>query len=203
VGPATIQDAIEAFREEGYELSLNGELQPIVLDSLGGHQLTKALWAYVRRAKRGAIDAALVTGTGKDLLEATVAHILVERSGGDPTISNSPTMLGQAFVNLGLKTPLDPKKPDEPATCRVERAVYEAACAVNHLRNKEGTGHGRPWLPKVTDSEARLAVELMGVISEYLLNQHLKIPQYTQNLMCAYVGSRDRTEHFALTAKTN
>jgi len=35
----------------------------------------------VRRAKRGAADAALVTGTGKDLLEAVAAHVLQQRYG--------------------------------------------------------------------------------------------------------------------------
>lgn len=94
VGEHVIQDAVSAFREEGFELSTTGELRAILLDTLTGVELTAALNAYSRRAKRGAEDAALVTGTGKDLLEATAAHILVERSGGNPTISNFPTLLG-------------------------------------------------------------------------------------------------------------
>jgi len=174
VGDDAIQDAIQAFREEGYELSLSGELRPVLLDSLKGQDLTDALNAYVRRAKRGASDAALVTGTGKDLLEATAYHILMERSGGVPTIMNFPTLLGQVFVQLNLKTPRDAREPSEPAACRMERAVYEAACSVNNLRNKEGTGHGRPWLPTVTESQARIAVELMGAIADFLLSEHSK-----------------------------
>ena len=31
----------------------------------------------------------------------------------------------------------------------------------------------RPWLPSVTDFEARMAIESMGVIAERLLNLHL------------------------------
>ena len=50
--------------------------------------------------------------------------------------------------------------------------MYELACAINHLRNKEGTGHGRPWLPSVTEMESRMAIESMGVIAERLLNLH-------------------------------
>jgi hypothetical protein len=51
----------------------------------------------------------------------------------------------------------------------VERSLYEAGCAVNALRNKTGTGHGRPFLPSLTDDEARSAVQLIGIISGLLL----------------------------------
>lgn len=172
VGVQVIRDAADAFRAEGYELASDGDLRPLLLDNLSGTALSEALDAYVRRAKRGASDAALVTGTGKDLLEAVAAHVLQERWGSVPSGNNFPTLLGQTFVALGLATPQDAAQPSEPPPRRLERALYEAGCAVNHLRNKEGTGHGRPWLPSVSDSEARVAIELMGIISERLLVQH-------------------------------
>lgn len=75
-GGEVIADAIEAFASEGYVLTQDGSLRPLLLDSLTGRELTLALAAYVRRAKRGAMDAALVTGTGKDLLEAVaILHV--------------------------------------------------------------------------------------------------------------------------------
>lgn len=126
---------------------------------------------YIRRAKRGATDAALLVGTGKDLLEAVCGHIMQERVGYVPT-TNFPTLLGQLFVEVGLATPENKPVPGEPAIRRVERAMYELACSLNMLRNKEGTGHGRPWLPTVTDAEARMAVESMGAIAERLLAAH-------------------------------
>jgi hypothetical protein len=170
VGEQPIQDAGTAFRSEGYELSLDGSLGPIVLDNLSGAALTDALEAYVRRAKRGAADAALLTGTSKDLLEATAAHVVVSRYGHDPGKANFPTLLEWAFTSLRMATPKDPVLPDELANRRFERAMFELACATNNLRNKQGTGHGRPWLPWVTDSQARSAVELMGCIAERLLS---------------------------------
>lgn len=169
VGADAIRNAANAFKTEGYELTEDGELRPLVLDNLSGAALTEALESYVRRAKRGSADAALVTGTGKDLLEATAAHVLVERYASYPEGSNFPMLLGQAFDALDLATPHHPKKPGEPPQKSVERAMYELACTINRLRNKEGTGHGRPWLPSVTDDEAKVAVELMGVIAERLL----------------------------------
>lgn len=160
-----------AFREEGYELSLAGELRPIVLDSLSGAALSDALRAYVRRAKVGAPDAALLTGTGKDLLEATAAHILTERNGSYPK-TNFQGLLGQAFVALGMTTPQHPVVPGEPPQKKIERAMFDLACAVNSLRNKAGTGHGRPWLANVSDAEAKAAIEFMGIVAEWMLDIH-------------------------------
>jgi len=176
VGENTVADAITAFRAEGFELSLDGELHPILLDNLSGTALSAALESYVRRAKRGAADAALVTGTGKDLLEATASHILVERCGAYPQRANFEGLLGQAFVAIDLATPHHPVQPGETAQRKVERAMFELACAVNTLRNKVGTGHGRPWLPNVTDAEAKIAIEFMGAIAEWMLDAHKKRP---------------------------
>lgn len=172
VGRQVIENAVEAFSAEGYDLSGDGELLPRMLDNLSGATLTIALEAYIRRAKIGASDAALVTGTSKDLLEAVAAHILQQRYGTYPATSNFPTLLGQTFVALGLATPMDASVTGEPPRKRVERAMYELACSINQLRNKEGTGHGRPWISSVTDSEARMAIESIGVIAERLLNLH-------------------------------
>lgn len=176
VGDEAIQNAITVFRSEGYELSTDGDLRPTLLDALSGVDLTEALSACVRRAKLGAKDAALLTGTGKDLLEATAAHIVVERFNGDPGKADFPTLLGWAFKALHMVTAKDPIIPGEPANCRFERALFEMACSVNALRNKHGTGHGRAWLPGITDSQAKSAVELMGCIAERLLSAHKENP---------------------------
>lgn len=169
VGADPIASAVAAFREEGFSLGLDGVLTPVALDNLHGAELTGALRAYVQRAKRGVADAALLVGTGKDLLEATAKHVLIERMGHEPGQMDFPTLLGRAFYILGLATPQEPPQPGEHPRRRIERALYEAGCAVNTLRNREGTGHGRPWLPSVKPHEARMAVEIIGLVSEYLL----------------------------------
>jgi hypothetical protein len=172
VGIDAYRNAAAALSAEGYELSPDGDLRARLLDNLCGVELTEALSAYVRRAKRGAADAALVTSTGKDLLEAVAAHVLRQRYGSYSATSNFPTLLGQVFVALGLATPQDQVTPGEAPQRRIERALYELACAINQLRNKTGTGHGRPWLPNITDAEARMATEHMGIIAERLLLLH-------------------------------
>jgi hypothetical protein len=176
VGQEVLTDAIEAFSSEGFVLSLDGDLRPATLETLDGPTLTDALERYVRRARRGSEDAALLVGTGKDLVEATAAHVIYERYGQHPQHSTFPALLGQAFVAVGMTTPQTPVQHGESPQCRLQRSLYDAACAVNTLRNKQGTGHGRPWLPSVSDGEARAAVQLMGIVAGLLLSAHKSIP---------------------------
>lgn len=172
VGSEAIQNAVDVFKAEGFVLTIDGELSPLVLENLSGQALSEALSFYVKRAKRGADDAALLTGTGKDLLEATVAHILVERFGSYSNSVNFESLLGQAYVALDMSTPKHPVQAGEIPQKKIERAMFELACSINSLRNKTGTGHGRPWLPNVTDSEARCAIQFMGTTAEWLLQAH-------------------------------
>lgn len=174
VGADAITDAVAAFRADGFTLTEDGELRPLLLENLSGAALSDALHSYIRRAKRGADDAALLAGTSKDLLEATAAHILVERNGSYPQGANFEGLLGMAFVALGLTTPSHPIQQGEFPQCKTERAMFSLACAINAMRNKLGTGHGRPWLPNITDTEARSAIQFMGTIAELMLHAHAR-----------------------------
>ena len=101
--------------------------------------------------------------------ETTATHVITSVFGTYSSQANFPTLLGQAFTALELCTSQTPRIPGEPPHRRLERAMYEAGCAVNALRNKEGTGHGRPWLPSVSDVQARASIQLMGIVSSFLL----------------------------------
>jgi hypothetical protein len=170
IGAPAVQALQAAFSAEGFALDSDGELSAKVLDAMTGVELTTALAAYVRRAQRGAEDAALLTGTSKDLLEATAAHVLREVYNNDNPPHNFPTLLGQAFAGLTLKTTADKELPGDTPQHKLQRHLFGAACAVNTLRNKQGSGHGRPWLPSVTDAEAHAAIQTMGLVAQLLLN---------------------------------
>tara|TARA_B100000749_G_scaffold275673_1_gene261683 strand:- start:500 stop:1324 length:825 start_codon:yes stop_codon:yes gene_type:complete len=171
IGQDVINQAIDAFETEGFWLSKDGSLQPKSLDTLRGKDLTAALQSYANRAQKGSEDAALVTGTGKDLLEATAAHVITVKYGSYPQQANFPALLGQAFVALGIATPEDVPSSSEPP-CRVlERGMYQSAVGVNRLRNKEGTGHGRPWVSGVSKAESRAAIEMAGIVAGYMLDK--------------------------------
>jgi hypothetical protein len=170
VGAEAVDNARDAFREEGFDLGPDGVLGPLGFDGLTGPEATEVLHRYATRAARAADDSPLVVGTSKDFLEATAAHVLVQSYGVYDTGANFPTLLGQAFAALGLDA-IGPPHSGEPPQRRVERSYYEAACAVNALRNKQATGHGRPWVSTITPNEARAAIRTMGLIADFLLSK--------------------------------
>lgn len=165
-GAQAINNARTAFRRVGYELASDGDLRPRVLDSLSGQDLTDALREYVLRAQRGVLDAALLAGTAKDLIEATAAHVVVEIQGSPPVTRNFPTLLYSAYTALQLTaaqreatTPLQ----------QLDAAMFQMALAVNALRNQGGTGHGRPFPSSVSPQDACTATQSIGVVAHHLL----------------------------------
>jgi len=171
IGSESIANLKNAFNQEGFTLFDDGNISRTILENLSSKEMLHALKAYACRAVKGVDDAALLTGTSKDLMEAVAAFVVQQKWGDYPAQSNFPTLLGQAFSALGLATTQDLQITNEPAQKKVERALYEFACSINKLRNKEGTGHGRPFLTTVSDNEAKLAIEGIGVISEFLLSK--------------------------------
>ena len=171
VGKEQILNAISAFDTENFSLSENGGIRPKVLDALKGKYLTEALQAYAQRAKKGSEDAALLSGTGKDLLEATAKHIIQTKFGNHPTNANFPTLLGQAYAALRMATPEDSKIANEPAIKDYERALFNMATSINRVRNKEGTGHGRLCITALSAKESHSVIESVGIIAEFLLNR--------------------------------
>lgn len=169
VGREAIDNAKAAFDSEGFVLADDGSLSPKLLGALKGPELTDALRAYAVRAQKGAEDAALVAGTGKDLLEATAAHVLDTLNGSYPKGANFQALLGMAFIALDLAVPEFPEQPGELPCRAMERGLFSAAMGVNRLRNKQGTGHGRPFLPTMTDEETKAAIELVGTVAGYML----------------------------------
>ena len=97
VGHESIRNLQSSLKAEGIVLSSDGMVTPIVLDNLSDLELEKALMSYIRRAKKGASDAALLTGTSKDLLEAVAAHV-ISRIQGEYRQSNFPTLWDLLFT---------------------------------------------------------------------------------------------------------
>lgn len=123
VGAEVITDAIGAFRAEGFVLSQDGELLAVVLDNLSGTELSAALACYVRRAQQGAQDAALLTGTGKDLLEATAAHILLERNGMLPSKPGENSLIVGLADNQVVASGTHRVARDRYVRCRLGRRL--------------------------------------------------------------------------------
>jgi Abortive infection C-terminus len=171
-GEDLIQAAREAFRAQGYDLDPAGDLRPLLLNDLSGVAATEALAAYVRRAHAGSSDAALVLGTGKDLLEATARHVLVTKTGVYPPEGNFPATLYQAFDRLQLALPSQATiaSLEQDARAALQQALWLLAVAANRFRSEEGIGHGRPLPASVTEEEARLSIQAMALVSQLLLD---------------------------------
>lgn len=170
-GAEAILNLIDAYSASGWELLTDGTLSSKTLPAFGSKHLTAALRIYADRARRGALDSPLLVGTAKDLLEATAAHVLTVKWGSYSSAGNFPTLLGQAFTALNWVTPSSAAISGEPVQARVQRTSFELACALNALRNREGTGHGRPWISNVKPHEARLCIESMGSIASCMLDE--------------------------------
>jgi hypothetical protein len=114
----------------------------------------------------------LLTGTGKDIIEAAAAHVVTERYGTYSEQADFPTLLGQAFVavRLDAQRPLQESGGIDGARTALSVALYELACAVNRVRNKAGSGHGRPFIPDLTPDEVRAATEAAGLVAGRLLD---------------------------------
>ena len=82
-----------------------------------------------------------------------------------------------AFYLAGFETPSTAaidgffRSLDRDPRKRFLQALFLAGCAVNGLRNAQGTGHGRPFPATVTDAESKAAIQLMGLISDLLLDR--------------------------------
>ena len=170
-GDEAIENCIAAFEGQPVELTKDGDLRPRSLAGLTGRELTGALRSYVARAQRGHADSVLVAGTDKDLIEAVAAHVLTERF-GSYSQADFPTLLGQAFHAVGLiaQRPKQEAGGIQGARVAMSVALYELGCSVNRLRNKAGSGHGRPFLPELSSKEVRTATESVGVIAGALLD---------------------------------
>ena len=109
VGVEAVTNLREAFRTVGYALDPDGTLRPMSLENLDVPDMHEALKGYIRRAQVGIADAALVVGTGKDLLEATARLVLLETTGAYPQHSNFPTTL--VSVHGGYPGPVESLSP--------------------------------------------------------------------------------------------
>ncbi|MFN5540370.1 MAG: abortive infection family protein [Candidatus Melainabacteria bacterium] len=171
VGDDPIASFRSILRQYNFILSSDGYITPVALEGLEGRELTEVLLKYAKRAQKGIEDAALVVGTGKDLIEATAKHVLVELGNSYSEHKNFEFLLAQCFMALGMKTSEDKSDANERKTHEIERHLFSLALSINRLRNKEGIGHGRPFISELVEDESKIVIELVGVITEKILLQ--------------------------------
>lgn len=173
VGQQVEANLRRALAAVGFTLEPGGEIVPRLLDNVPEADRHDALRQYAVRLRRGAVDSPLVTGTGKDLLEAAARHVIVENGGQYAANMGFPGTLLHAYTVLGLSAPsgalVQGQGLDSDPVGQLQQAVFLLGVAVNRLRNAEGTGHGRPYMPSVTDRQAELATQAIALATELLL----------------------------------
>ena len=88
---------------QGWELTADGGLQPRVLASLSGRELTYTFCAYTWRVQQGSLDSPRLAETAKDLLKTVAAHVLMQKRGSSTTNSNFPTCSGRLLLRWGVR----------------------------------------------------------------------------------------------------
>jgi hypothetical protein len=152
-------------------LSDKGFLEPVVLSNLDHHAQRPVIETYIDRLRRATEDAPLLIGTAKEVLETTARFVLhdlgrpVERA---PKFGN---LLHEARAALDL---LPQSVNDTGSTARTVREIYDGlwkvAKAVNELRDKAGTGHGRIEQSEVSPEVARVVVQAAGLLGALMLD---------------------------------
>ena len=173
VGHDVVANLRRALATADYTIDNDGELAPLLLDNIPEADQHAVLSQYAGRLRRGAADSPLVTGTGKDLLEAAARHVLVQAGGSYNPQMGLPGTLVAAYTALGLSIPpadlIQGTGLDPDPVGQLQQAVFLLGVAVNRLRNAQGTGHGRPYPASVTARQAELATQAIALATEVLL----------------------------------
>lgn len=123
------------------------------------------------RLQRADDDPGLMLGTAKEMLESTAKYVLEEP--GSPIQGNVDfdRLLYLARERLGVR-PEDSAatSPETQAVKKILGAATTIAAQVHHLRNREGTGHGRTRPSGVSEPVAFLVVREACSIVELMFS---------------------------------
>lgn len=139
-------------------------------DGLGEDEWTAIKDAETRllRAK-AASDAPLVVGSAKELCEAIAKAIIAER-GGVPTATASMSELITTAHKL-LEFQPGEGLANDPETRKVAQGLKSVVIGLAEMRNRYGTGHGRPMATGITDEHAELAFDAALLWSGWALRR--------------------------------
>lgn len=121
------------------------------------------------RAATASGDLASMIGHAKDLMEAASKIVLVERSVSFGDQTKAPEIMTKALKALDLPPRLADSGDDE--LNRIVDGLWRAGKAVFDLRNRVGTGHGRPSTPGITSDLALLAVRASEAWVEWAMER--------------------------------
>ncbi len=139
-------------------------------DGLGEDEWTAIKEAETRllRAK-AASDGPLVVGSAKELCESIAKVILAER-GGVPDASASVSGLITTAHKL-LEFQPGEGLANDAETRKVAQGLKSVVIGLGEMRNRHGTGHGRPAATAITEEHAELAFDAALLWSSWALRR--------------------------------
>lgn len=133
--------------------------------------------AHVRRIQRTlSEDPAEVVGAAKDMLESVMKTILERRGVLVPAKVRFPTLTSLCLAELELQPNSEPATQAERHARKFASNAGSMMEAINNLRNKVGTGHGRAdskdnaQASELSIPDARLAAAISLTLSAWLLH---------------------------------
>lgn len=158
-----------ALRRSGFTLTPDGYLEAASLSDLASQQGRPALEDQIARLRRADDDPGLMLGTAKEMLESAAKYVLEETGASVPDRTDFNALLYLARDRLSIRPEdIASTEPESKAVKKIVGAAWTIAEQTNHLRNKQGTGHGHtlptgisPAIAELVVREACSVVELM------------------------------------------
>ena len=159
------------FQLKPRELQLQPQLRPqtelfhpqidesVLIDRL-------AIQRQLHRLRCNPDDPALMLGTAKEMLESTAKYVCEAFDEPYRETTHFDTLWHLARSRIGLlPNQVDLDKPGAKEQREILQAAWTIARMTNHLRNSEGTGHGRTLPTAFTPAMAHYVVrEACGVV---------------------------------------
>jgi hypothetical protein len=120
-------------------------------------------WAAIQDAEERLLrakayrDAPLVVGSAKELCEAVARVVIAERGGVAGSGTDMPELISAAHRALEFQA--GEGLANDPETRKIAQGVRSVVLGVSEMRNRRGTGHGRPAPAGTTDDHADLAFD--------------------------------------------
>ena len=171
-GPLAIAAAKRAFAGVGWELTDDGTLHPVTLADIPNEDLRPVLEKALLRIRHASThdDIALLLGQAKELLETTAKHVLDTLDWPYRANADFGELMHHARDRLLLLPQnVDANSDSAQATKPLFDGIGKIVAAIDDLRRKEGTGHGRTKLPTTESPTAIFVVRTSANIAELML----------------------------------
>jgi hypothetical protein len=170
------QRLVRSLRVDGFEVDDNGRVSsPAALDlgiDAGAIRDVEALAGYERRIVESITDdPELAIGSSKELVEA-IAKLLLHDAGVEPDPNwSAERLFKEALRTLDLSIEsVEDERAGAESIRKVLRSLHQTVVGTAELRNRFGTGHGRPRRSGLGPRHARLVAGAALTLARFLLD---------------------------------